>query len=189
LSARGFPIAVVAQDVFEAESNRRLSDWRSGWGIRIFSRAHGLFGPARALREGWVVGTLVDQDTGGASVHREFFGRAARTTIAPFRLARRTGAALVPMWIHLGSDGRHRVTIRPALPVLEELSEEAAIEASIDAWHRELETAIAEAPAQWVWFHPRWKTPPGDSDCLRNRSKKEPYLQRVQASTETVIAR
>jgi lauroyl/myristoyl acyltransferase len=93
------------------------------------------------------------------------------------------------MWIHLGSDGRHRVTIRPALPALEELPEEAAIEASIDAWHRELETAIAEAPAQWVWFHPRWKTPPGDSDCLRNRSKKEPYLQRVQASTETVIAR
>ena len=188
LAARGYPIAVVAHDVFDSASNDLLNTWRRGWGVRVYPRKHGLFRPARWLRENGIVGALVDQDTGGASVHREFFGHAARTPVAPFRLARRLGAELVPMWIHLTETGRHRITIRPMLPRFAELDDEAVVDAWIDAWHRELEGAIREHPAQWVWFHRRWKTP-APAESLRICSKESVYLQRFQASTEVRIAR
>jgi KDO2-lipid IV(A) lauroyltransferase len=160
LAARGYPISVVAREVFDTRSDRVLNDWRARAGVRVHPRTRGLFGVVRDLRAGRIVGTLVDQDTGGPSVFVDFFGRAARTPSAPFVLARRTGACLVPMWVHMEPDGRHVVEIRSAIARSRLDLGEAAILADVAAWHRELEAAIRAHPEQWVWHHRRWKTRP-----------------------------
>jgi len=156
LAARGFAVHAVAREIFDRRSDRLLNDWRTQAGVRL---GGSLVALRRALRDGGIVGMLVDQDMPGPSVFAEFFGRPARTPRAPFALARRTGAPLVPRWIHLGPDGRHVATILPAL-ALAPGTDEAAILADVRAWHLRLETAISAHPEQWVWHHRRWRSAP-----------------------------
>jgi KDO2-lipid IV(A) lauroyltransferase len=160
LASRGYPIHVVAEKIFDARSDRILNAWRARSGVIVHRRDRGLRDVLAALRVGHVVGVLVDQDMPGSAVFVDFFGRPARTPRAPFVLARRKGAALVPMWTHRDGDGRHVVTIRPALrPTLHE-DPEVALAADVRAWHRLLEGAISAHPEQWVWHHRRWKSAP-----------------------------
>lgn len=190
LAGRGFPIHVVAQEIFDSRSHRLLNDWRRATGIRVHPKRGGLMAAARALRSGAVLGTLVDQDTGGPSVFVEFFGRLARTPRSPFALARRTGAALVPMWVRLDPHGIHRVTIEPALPEGPGVDREADLLADVRAWHRVLEAAIRTAPEQWVWHHRRWKSTPATEPIdLRAFADETAYLAPYPASRKVANAR
>jgi KDO2-lipid IV(A) lauroyltransferase len=190
LTARGVPVTVVAQPLFDARSDRLLNRWRRDAGLRVVPRERGLLPVVRALRAGGVVGTLVDQDTGGPSLFADFFGTTARTPRAPFRLARKTGAALVPMWIHLDGDGVHRVEVRPPIEAVPAADPEAALQEDARRWHAILEQAIRRHPEQWVWHHRRWKTrPEGDTLDLREFSNDSSYRTRFQCSREAVETR
>ena len=159
LAAQGIPVDVVAQKVFEPGAHRMLNDWRRCAGVEVHARGGGLARVLRALRAGHVVGMLVDQDTPGPSLFASFFGHAARTPRSPFLLARRTGAALVPMWIRMDDGGQHVAVIEPALEAADGHGD-AALVADAEAWHRRLEAAIRRFPEQWVWHHRRWRTRP-----------------------------
>jgi KDO2-lipid IV(A) lauroyltransferase len=184
LAARGYPMNIIARRIFDPRSDRLLNRWRRACGVRVVTRQDGLFPAVRALRRGEVVGTLADQDTRGPAVFADFFGRPARTPEGPFRIARRTGAALVPLWIHLGEDGVHRVRVLPEIPP----PAQGGIHADAERWHRILEEAVRERPEQWVWHHRRWKSSPpaAERQSVRNISKERSYPSRFQRSREVV---
>jgi KDO2-lipid IV(A) lauroyltransferase len=187
LAARGYPMTIIARRIFDARSDRLLNRWRRACGVRVVTRQDGLYPAVRALRRGEIVGTLVDQDTGGPSVFADFFGRPARTPEGPFRIARRTGAALVPLWIHLGVDGVHRVRVLPEIP---EPAAGGDAREDAECWHRILEEAVREHPEQWVWYHRRWKTaPPAAEEVVRRTLKERSYPSRFQRSREVVSVR
>jgi KDO2-lipid IV(A) lauroyltransferase len=194
LAARGYPVHVVARELFDSRSHHDLNAWRRRCGIRVLDRNGGLLPVVRALRSGALVGTLVDQDTGGPSVFAPFFGRPARTSRAPFVLARRVGAPLVPMWVARTAEGRHRVEIRPALEPSGHPDPETAIREDAARWNALLEEAIAANPDQWVWHHRRWKTPP-PADPARfdptgvESGPREARRRAARRSRETVGAR
>jgi KDO2-lipid IV(A) lauroyltransferase len=189
LAARGYPLSVVVQDLFDRRSDRLLNRWRRECGIRVLRQRGGLHAAARALRRGEVLGTLVDQDGGGPAIFEPFFGRPARTAVGPFRLARRLGAELVPVWIAMDEDGVHHATVRPALPAPATTEPAAALRADVAEWHAILEEAIGAHPGQWVWHHRRWKTPPPAAAHLRNVSRESPYVADFQRSREVSVAR
>ncbi|MGQ0722823.1 MAG: lysophospholipid acyltransferase family protein [Candidatus Eiseniibacteriota bacterium] len=187
LAARGYPMTIIARRIFDERSDRLLNRWRRACGIRVVTRQEGLYPAVRALRRGEIVGTLADQDTGGPSVFADFFGRPARTPEGPFRIARRTGAALVPLWIHLGRDGVHRVQVLPEVP---EPTTAGGAREDAERWHRILEEAVRLHPEQWVWYHRRWKTaPPAGDPSARKISKERSYPSRFQRSREVVSVR
>lgn len=189
LAGRGFPIHVMAKPTFDRRSDRMLNDWRRANGVRVIRPEGGLRRAVRVLRGGGVLGVLVDQDAGGASVFVDFFGRPARTRRAPFQLARRLGAPLVPMVVTLGPDGRHRVEIGEPIAPSPPADAEAALKADVAAWHAFLERAIRRAPEQWVWHHRRWKTRPPGEARFRKFSREVPYLESYQPSSKAAVAR
>lgn len=189
LAGRGVPVDVVAQKVFSRGADRILNDWRLRAGVVVHRRGEGLGGVIRALRSGHVVGVLVDQDTPGPSLFADFFGRSARTPRSPFVLARRTGAALLPMWIRMEADGRHVATLGPEIP-LDAAPGEAGLVAAAESWHRILEAAIRRFPAQWVWHHRRWRTRPRASvTVLGDFSRRVTERLGVAPSREAVGSR
>lgn len=117
-------------------------------------------GMVRALRAGRVVWFAPDQNFGHKhSLFSPFFGVAAATNTATSRLAKLTGAAVVPFASRRrpGTLGNYEVEFLPALPDFpsDDLQQDT------DRLNRLLETQIRRAPEQYLWIHRRFKDRPG----------------------------
>ena len=195
MAQRGFPVHAVARRLFDPRLDRLMNDWRESAGVRIHDAAHGLREACRVLRRGEILATLPDQDTSGPAAFVDFFGHPAKTPTMPFRLARSTGAALLPILISQDEHGTHCIRVWPALVPSTAADESEAIRADIAAWHRILEDFLREHPAQWVWFHRRWKSKPptgrelAAGDAILESIKEPEVPQTVHSSKELVNAR
>ncbi len=116
----------------------------------------------RSLRANEGVWYAVDQDTRRKdAVFAPFFGVPAATVTATSRLARATGAAVVPFFPRRlpGAQG-YQVQV---LPALEDFPSDDLV-ADTARINTLLETYVRQAPEQYLWVHRRFKTrPPGES--------------------------
>ncbi len=82
-----------------------------------------------------------------------FFGIPCATNTATSRLARMTGAAVLPYFPERLADGRYRMII---LPPLDHFPSDDAI-ADATRFHQLIEAHVRKAPAQYLWIHRRFK--------------------------------
>jgi len=111
-----------------------------------------------SLKAGMPVWYAPDQNHGGSqSVFAPFFGVAASTLATPSRLARISGAAVVPFYpARLPDGGGYRLTLYPALedfPSNDPVCDATRLNAL-------LEHEIRKMPEQYLWVHRRFKTRP-----------------------------
>lgn len=111
----------------------------------------------QVLKKNAVVWYAPDQDYGSRhSVQATFFGVPAATVTATSKIAKLSGAAIVPFIPQREKDGSHTITVLPALsdfPSGDDLADAQRINGII-------EQAIREMPAQYFWVHRRFKTQP-----------------------------
>jgi KDO2-lipid IV(A) lauroyltransferase len=96
----------------------------------------------------------------------------SRTTVGVVRLARWTGAAVVPAhgyWYP--SLKKYRLRYEPALDLVKTADEEADICADTKLFNRTLERFIRRFPDQWFWVHRRWKNRPPGEEPIYSREK------------------
>ena len=159
----GYPCQTIAKETTDARTSALLERFRARGNVRTIWR--GAEGAARAmlraLRGGEVLGLLIDQDTRVQSLFVPFFGHLASTPRAAADLALRTGAAVVTGYCHrVGEQMRYRISMRRIRPAVSSGDREADALALTAALTADIEQAIREAPAQWVWMHRRWKSRP-----------------------------
>jgi KDO2-lipid IV(A) lauroyltransferase len=116
-----------------------------------------------SLKENMPVWYAPDQNYGREhSLFVPFFGVPAATITATARLARASGAAVVPFFPKRLPDNRgYQLALYPAL------SDFPSGDDSADAQriNTVIEHAIREMPEQYLWAHRRFKTrPPGQPD-------------------------
>jgi KDO2-lipid IV(A) lauroyltransferase len=165
MAAHGIPIAVVQRSRDNPRLDALLARLRGRWGVELLPRGAAARAALRALREGKVLAIPFDQNASRREgVFVPFFGRPACTREAPVRLAMRTGAPVLPVFIErIGESARHRVR---ALPPLELVPEDrggdaaAAVVENAARMTAAVEAAIRRAPDQWIWTHRRWRTRP-----------------------------
>lgn len=110
-----------------------------------------------ALGRGEIVGYVLDQhDPASRAVVAPFFGRPAATSADLVRLARATGAAVVPVFTRRVG-GEHVVQIGPPVELVWSEDKRADVEAGTRRCLAVVEAAIAAQPDQWLWIHRRWK--------------------------------
>lgn len=116
----------------------------------------------KALRNNETVGILVDQNTiRSEGVFVDFFGIPAATTPSLATFAMRTGAAVVPGYIHwIPERGRHVLRFDPPLDLTDTGNPQADITANTQLFNRVLEERVRSFPGEWLWIHKRWKTRP-----------------------------
>jgi len=85
----------------------------------------------------------------------EFFGHQAWTLKSPILLARKTGAAILPVFIRR-QNSCHIVKIHPEVEVPSTASEEE-VKKVLKTINGYLEEYILENPTEWLWIHRRWK--------------------------------
>jgi KDO2-lipid IV(A) lauroyltransferase len=116
----------------------------------------------RRLRAGRAIWYAPDQNTQRKkAVFVKFFGHLASTTPATHKLARMTGARVVPFQTVRKADGSgYRLTLEPAL---EDFPTED-VEADTERVNRVIERWVREDPEQYLWIHRRFRTRPNAGD-------------------------
>lgn len=116
----------------------------------------------RSLRDNMPVWYAPDQDYGRSkSVFAPFFGTPAATITATSRLAKSSGAAVVPFFQRRREDGSGYVLcIYPALNNFPS----ADVQADARRINELIEEQVLAMPEQYLWVHRRFKTrPEGDA--------------------------
>lgn len=155
----GVPVTTMQRERDDAEMNAFILQLREGAGIRTIDRGSATSGREmiQALRRGGgLLAFLIDQNIRAESAKVPFFGKPALTPIGPVKLAIRTGAPIVSMFIRRGDDGMQYVTVNPPFETSRD-DDPLAVTARVT---REIEEAIRRAPEQWVWMHDRWRERP-----------------------------
>ena len=110
------------------------------------------------LRDGGIAGFLADYDFFQNGLPVTFFGRTTTLPPGPMRIARDTGALVVPVFTYRGARG-HEITIGKAFTVPKSDDVDADVAAAMGVLTSRLEAGIAAHPDQWVLFQRAWPAP------------------------------
>jgi Kdo2-lipid IVA lauroyltransferase/acyltransferase len=136
--------------------NRMMNRGRSRYYDTLFSKDN-LREMLRALRDNAVVWYASDQSYGGkSSALIPFFGEPAMTNTAISRIARASGATVLPYYCRRLPDETYVMSIGAPLPDLPSDDEEADTLRLTQA----LENYIRLCPEQYWWIHQRFKGRP-----------------------------
>ena len=156
------PVDGVYRPHEDPSMERASRDGRQRFGGVLLDRGD-VRGMLRRLRANRAVWYAPDQDPGPRnSVFAPFFGRPAATLIATARIARMSGAPVMPFRVERDARGSAwRVVIAPALtgyPSGDDCADAARTNEVIERWAR-------LRPDEYLWVHRRFKTrPPGEPD-------------------------
>ena len=129
---------------------------------RMYSRDD-IRGILKGLKGGHALWYAPDQAyTGSRSVQAPFFGIPAASNPATARIAKVSGAPVVPFFTLREPGGRYRLRLLPAL----EDFPGGGLEADTTRINRIIEDQVRLAPAQYYWVHRRFK----------RRDGTDPYL-------------
>lgn len=159
---QGWPSAVVAQRLYDTRLDEMLNRFREERGVVVIKRGNITRGIIRCLRSNMLLGVLNDQDTDVDARWAPFFGRPAKTPVGILRLARKTGARIVPVFIARQASGRNRIYLEPAIVLPKTGDEENDLLEGARLCNQQIEKYVRRFPEQWVWFHSRWKSRPGN---------------------------
>jgi KDO2-lipid IV(A) lauroyltransferase len=134
---------------------------RTGTGNQAIPKQKAMGQILRLLKEGEVVGILLDQNMAWQEgVFVDFFGEPACTNTGMALLALRTGTPVLPAFNIRQKDGRYRVVIEPEVPLVRTGNKEQDVAENTGLFTKIIERHIRNYPDHWLWLHQRWKTRP-----------------------------
>ena len=152
----GKEISGIARRQNNPYLNRMVERMRMRYNSRVIYKQGALRGILTTLKKGEIVGILADQAVfpeEGALI--DIMGRRAWASKAPVFIAQKSGAPLVPVFIH--REGEHQViTFYPEHRFSGDMSDEG-VRRETQALSRYVEDFVVAHPTQWYWVHRRWK--------------------------------
>jgi KDO2-lipid IV(A) lauroyltransferase len=157
MSAKLSGVAVVAMPINNPYVNKFIESVRQNYGNSVIYKQGALKTIIRTLKNNGCVGILMDQavipDEGYVL---DFLGRGAWTTKMPALIAKKTSAAVLPVFLHRTNKG-HRMKIYPEVELSKIVDMESAVLEDTKNFSGFIENYIHEHPAEWLWIHRRWK--------------------------------
>jgi Kdo2-lipid IVA lauroyltransferase/acyltransferase len=149
--------SVVARPVDNPFINRFVERVRKKYGNAVIYKRGALKPILQTLQGNGVVGILMDQavkrDEGFVM---DFLGIGAWTMKMPALIARKTGASVLPTFIHRTEKG-HTITINPAVELSAQQDRDTAVVEDTKRFSWYIEEYIRQHPTEWLWIHKRWK--------------------------------
>lgn len=159
VAARGVPIAAIVRRQGNRLVDARLDALRRKLGVETITQREAPSRVPRILRKNGVVGIVGDQDARRAGVFVPFFGRPASTHRGPALFALKLDAPVISAVARRlpGAGVRYEVA-GERVPVVRTGDVEADVLRLTAELAARLEAQVREDPAQYFWFHRRWKT-------------------------------
>lgn len=186
LALLGFPVWSVIRTVDNEGIDRITDDCRMATGLKVIKREHSAMEIIKRLREGCIVTVAVDQNAGFNNIFVPFFGKLSATVVTPAVTSLRTGSAVIPYFsFYDHATGAYTAKFWPEITIQPTGDRSADIRLITMKINDALEEAIRHAPEQWLWFHKRWKTQPGEKDMTAIRRD----MELLSAAEKTAQAR
>jgi KDO2-lipid IV(A) lauroyltransferase len=160
----GHPITLVHRPMNNALVDKAITDIRERAGTVSLPKKSAAKAALRALRRRQIVAIPADQNqTRRYGVFADLFGLPASTTPGPARLAMLSGAPVVPVFlVREGDSDKHRIVVLPTVEMVKTADRDADVVENTRRCNVVFEEMLRRYPEQWIWFHKRWKTRPGD---------------------------
>ena len=167
-SLMGYPMGMVIRRLDNPLVDTLVNTIRCLHGNRVLPKDDFARGLLAEMRAGGTVGILMDTNmTPPQGLFVPFFGMLACTASGLARIARKTGAAVLPgflLWER--SEQRYVLHFGEELRMDRTGDESADILTNTARCTATLESYIRRYPDQWLWMHRRWKTRPPGEDRL-----------------------
>jgi KDO2-lipid IV(A) lauroyltransferase len=165
VAAHGFPSAIVVKKMTSPISQFLIERQRKKTGLEVIYSGGTIEKMKTVLREGRVIGFMMDQNkTGKKGIRANFFGVPASSIRGLSKLIKETGAAVIPICSFRQPDGTLRVQTLAELPYLtadtvSDPDEKMLREEWLNAqqYQTAIESMVRMHPEQWLWIHRRWK--------------------------------
>ena len=167
LSLRDHPFSFLVRRIDNPKVEERVDQVRTRFGNQSVDKRGAARPMLQILKAGGTLGLLVDLNTlDDEAIFVDFFGVPASTTFMVAKLALRTEAAVVPMFVPWDKErGKFLVHILPPVAVDRTGDEQEDVRSLTAAISKTVEDYIRRYPEQWLWIHKRWKTrPPGEKE-------------------------
>jgi KDO2-lipid IV(A) lauroyltransferase len=155
------PLAFIVRPLKSGIFDRIVTGRREIAGNVVIRKEDSAKAVMRVLRRNMFVGILIDQNVDRhKGVLVELFGRKTYTTFGIARLALAMRGAIHPGFLFRDAKRKFHHVLRfgPPIAIDWDAPREIEVERVTRRCNEELEKAIREAPDQWLWFQPRWKT-------------------------------
>lgn len=162
LFQRGYPMTAVTARTTARFLFDSVSHLRQAKGMALVEASpSGIRKAIQSIRNGGCAVLATDRDFFQNGRKVEFFGQTTTLPPGAIRIARDTGAAIVPIFAMFSRSG-HNIAILPAFNVPKTDDTEADLSAGMAWMARTLEEMIARYPDQWVMFQRVWPSEPVD---------------------------
>lgn len=181
--SHGYHLAVVAEVVKPRALFARFVTLREQVGLEVVPLRRGdalLRRLGRILDTNHLVGLLSDRDLSGKGPIVELFGEPSRVPPGPVLLARRTGAAVVPITMHQRPGRRWHLQVLPELDVTT-----GSFEEGCEALAAGIESLVRTDPSQWHALSPVWLA---DVPAHRRGTVPEDIAERLEGSAHAASA-
>ena len=163
---KGYNVTTVVR----RQNNKYADQWFEGMrrahGGKTTDSGMGLREILRALKEGYLLGLMMDQDNGKKGIFVKFMNKWCSAPVGPAMISLKLKSPIVPLFIFPNYEGKHLFKLYPPIyPENYENTVEGQQKLTQD-YNDLYEKIVRKNPEQWFWLHRRWKTQP--EDCSDN---------------------
>lgn len=161
-SLMGYPMSIVIRRLDNPLVDNLVNRIRCLHGNKVLHKDDFARGLLASMRRGETVGILMDTNmTPPQGAFVDFFGHLACTGSGLARVARKTGAQVLPGFLLWDPETRQYVLrFGAALELVATEDTEQDALANTALFTKVIEDYIRQYPDQWLWVHRRWKTRP-----------------------------
>lgn len=160
MAAQGYDVSAVVREFDSPRVNRLIDTIRRSGNVTTIPKDNGGREIIRRLREGALVGILVDQSPRESGVPVTFFGAPCWATVAPAMIAVRAKTSVVPASMTRDPSGNYCLRFHEPIAMTRTGDLRADLIRYTQACQDALERMVRENPEQWLWLHQRWKARP-----------------------------
>lgn len=160
LILEGYRFNIIIRNPKDTILAKTLSDIRVKIGLDSISdkpRRMCVAKSLAALKKNSILFLQIDQNASSQDLWVDFFGWLVPTFKGPVVFSLRTGAPILPMFIIRDIANHHQLMIQPPFQLIHTENKEEDIYQNTARLTKLIESIIKQYPAQWWWFHRRWK--------------------------------
>jgi KDO2-lipid IV(A) lauroyltransferase len=159
LMAKGVRVTVLTEPIQPPALSRLLDGLRASKGHTFLTVSFASIKTVlRTVRAGGVVGLMCDRDIEGRSVHLPFCGTPTSVPVGIVELATRTGATIIPIFIHRKNGDACEAFLEPPLELVNSGDPEADLKTNVRRLLERFEAHLRRDPGQWTVLETVWDT-------------------------------